>query len=63
MEEWFDLLQWKKATVKSYKASIALLSENNATQNNKFNAALILLKSELEYEKIKLMHLIKSIGV
>jgi hypothetical protein len=39
------------------------LSENNVVHNNKFNAALILLKSELEFEKQKLRLLTKSNGV
>ena len=49
--------------IESYSESIALLSENNAARNNRFNETLTLVKTELEFEKQKLRMLTKSDGV
>jgi tRNA G10 N-methylase Trm11 len=61
--QWYEQCDELVEKLKSYKATIELLSGNNDDQIQQFNQSLKLLKTELEFEEQKLRMLTKSDGV
>ena len=61
--QWYEQCGKLVEKLKSYKATIELLSGNNDDQIQQFNQSLKLLKMELEFEEQKLRMLTKSDGV
>jgi len=61
--QWYEQCGELVEKLKSYKATIELLSGNKDDQIQQFNQSLKLLKTELEFEEQKLRMLTKSDGV
>jgi len=61
--QWYEQCGELVEKLKSYKATIELLSGTNDDQIQQFNQSLKLLKTELEFEEQKLRMLTKSDGV
>ena len=61
--QWYEQCGKLVEKLKSYKATIELLSGNKDDQIQQFNQSLMLLKTELEFEEQKLRMLTKSDGV
>ncbi|MFN9981769.1 MAG: hypothetical protein ACK53Y_17720, partial [bacterium] len=61
--QWYEQCGELVEKLKSYKATIELLSDNNDEQIQQFNQSQKLLKTEFEFEEQKLRKLTKSDGV
>jgi hypothetical protein len=61
--QWYEQCGELIKKLDSYKASIESLSDNNDEHIQQFNQSLKLLKTELEFEELKLRMLTKSDGV
>jgi tRNA G10 N-methylase Trm11 len=61
--QWYEQCDELVEKLKSYKASIELLSDNNDDKIQEFNQSLKLLKTEFEFEEQKLRMMTKSDGV